>query len=40
MHVATAKLLGSSEFVSTDKRQTEAARLCALRTIGFESTPG
>lgn len=36
MHVATAKLLGASEFVSTDKRQIEAAKMCGLHTISLE----
>jgi len=37
MHVATAKLLGASEFVSTDKRQIAAARLCGLRVNDLET---
>lgn len=38
MHVATAKLLGGSEFVSTDRRQIQAAKLCGLRTINLEES--
>ncbi len=37
MHVATAKLLGSSEFVSTDKRQIDAARLCGLSAVNLDA---
>jgi hypothetical protein len=33
MHVATAKLLGSGEFVSTDQRQLKAAALCGMGVI-------
>lgn len=33
MHVATAKLLRAEVFVSTDKRQIEAARMCGLKTL-------
>lgn len=40
MHVATAKLHGASEFVSTDKRQIEAAKFCGLRTINLEKRRG
>lgn len=36
MHVATAKLLGVREFVSTDKRQIEAAKRCGLEVINLE----
>lgn len=36
MHVATAKLLGVGEFVTTDQRQIAAARICKLRTINLE----
>lgn len=36
MHVATAKLLGVREFVSTDKRQIEAAKLCGLEVINLD----
>jgi len=39
MHVATAKLLGSSEFVSTDRRQLKAADLCGLRTVSIAPPP-
>jgi predicted nucleic acid-binding protein len=37
MQVATAKLLGVREFVSTDKRQIEAAKLCGLEVINLEA---
>jgi len=37
MHVATAKLLGVGEFVSTDKRQIKAAKLCGLHTVDLEA---
>ncbi len=33
MHVATAKLLGVQEFVSTDKRQLRAADVCGLNVL-------
>ena len=33
MHVATAKLLGAGEFVSTDKRQIAAAAVCGLQVV-------
>jgi len=33
MHVAAARLLGSSEFVSTDQRQLAAAAACRLKVI-------
>jgi predicted nucleic acid-binding protein len=33
IHVATAKLLGSVEFVTTDQRQSEAARACGLDAV-------
>ncbi len=36
MHIATAKLLGAGEFVSTDKRQIEAARLCGLKAVNLQ----
>lgn len=38
MHVATAKLLLADEFVSTDKRQIEAAKKCGLRIVPVGST--
>ena len=31
LHVVSARSLGASEFVSTDKRQLAAARMCGLR---------
>jgi predicted nucleic acid-binding protein len=37
MHVATAKLFGVGEFVSTDKRQLVAARICGLRAINLQT---
>lgn len=37
MHVASAKLLGIGEFVSTDKRQIKAAKLCGLQTVNLEA---
>jgi predicted nucleic acid-binding protein len=40
MHVATAKLLKSDAFVSTDRRQIKAARLCGMRTINPEDVGG
>lgn len=36
MHVATAKLMRAGAFVSTDKRQLKAARMCGLQTINLE----
>jgi len=36
MHVAAAKLLKADNFVSTDRRQLAAARLCGLRTLNLE----
>ncbi len=36
MHVATAKLMRAAAFVSTDKRQLKAARLCGLERINLE----
>lgn len=36
MHIASALLLGAGGFVSTDKRQCHAAKLCGLRI----SVPG
>ena len=36
MHVATVKLLGVREFVSTDKRQIEGAKLYGLEVINLE----
>ncbi len=39
LHVATAKLLGAHEFVSTDKRQIEAARLCGLQAVDLKMPP-
>jgi predicted nucleic acid-binding protein len=35
MHVATAKLLGVAEFVTTDKRQKAAASICGLQVVDF-----
>jgi predicted nucleic acid-binding protein len=35
MHIATAKLLGACEFVSTDKRQIEAAKLCGFKIVNL-----
>ncbi|CAN5157200.1 hypothetical protein BH20VER2_BH20VER2_16710 [soil metagenome] len=35
MHVATARLLGAAEFVSTDLRQIKAAKILGLRTINL-----
>ena len=37
MHVSTAKLLRSSEFVSTDKRQLKAAEIAGLRAVDLSS---
>jgi len=37
MHVATAKLLRAEVFVSTDKRQIEAARMSGLKTLNPEA---
>ena len=36
MHVATAKLIVATEFVSTDKRQLQAAALCGLKTVDLD----
>lgn len=36
MHVATAKLMRAGVFISTDKRQIEAARMCGLQTVNLE----
>lgn len=33
LHVATAKLLGAEKFVSTDKRQLRAAKVCGLNIL-------
>ncbi len=33
MHIGAARLLGSSEFVSTDKRQLRAAEIAGLRAV-------
>ncbi len=35
MHVATAKLLMAEAFVSTDRRQINAAQMCGLHTINI-----
>jgi predicted nucleic acid-binding protein len=40
MHVATAKLLTASEFVSTDKRQLQAAALCGLKGVDLDVASG
>lgn len=40
MHISTAILLGVREFVSTDKRQLESAKLCGLQTIDLAANPG
>lgn len=36
MHVATAKILKATHFVSTDRRQLAAARLCGLQATNLE----
>lgn len=36
MHVATARLVGACRFVSTDRRQMAAARLCGLSVVDLE----
>jgi len=38
MHVATAKLLRASMFVSMDRRQLAAARLCGLQTVNLDES--
>ena len=37
MHVATARLLDSEEFVSTDKRQLRAAEVCGLNVVDLRA---
>lgn len=40
MHVATSKLFGAREFVSTDKRQLRAAEVCGLNILDLASWKG
>ena len=39
MHIATARLLGCKEFVSSDQRQLKAAKLAGLRVVDLEKNP-
>ena len=36
MHVATAKLMRAEVFISSDKRQIAAAKICGLQTVNLE----